>query len=399
VTKNSSGAPTEVREGPTHPDPYAYYASLVAERPLFRDEAHGFWVAASAAAVKAVLESPLCLTRPRVGRIPALVEAGPMSRIYGRLVRLRDDEPGRVLKAAMVRAFRKIDLAEAAAIADRWARTLDDEIGPERGNDRLARFAGAMPLATMASLLGVADERCADIATALSAYVTAVAAAATGFPAPTDALIAEGHEAADRLLSLMKGVIDRPVRAPLLDAWLGEARAAGCAEEDIAANAVGFLIQAYPAAAAAIGLTLLALARKPDARIAAQADRKSLRPLVAEVMRCDPITHSTIRFLAADGTIGGQAMRAGDMIIVMLGAAGLDPALNDDAQSFVIDRAQRRALDFGAGAHACPADRLAPLIVEIAVHHLLARGVAFDRLEAGLAYAPSAHIRIPIFRA
>ncbi len=399
MTKNSCGAPSEVREGPTHPDPYAYYASLVAERPLFRDEAHGFWVAASADIVKAVLESPLCLTRPRAGRIPALVEAGPMGRIYGRLVRLRDDGPGRVLKEAMVRAFHKIDLAEAAAIADRWGRTLCEELGPERGNDRLARFATAAPLATMASLLGIPDERCADIATALSAYVTAVAAAATGFPAPTDALIAQGHEAADLLLSVMNGVIDRPVPAPLLDAWVGEARAAGCAEEDIAANAAGFFIQAYPAVAAAIGLTLLALARQPDTRIAAQADRKSLRPLVAEVMRCDPITHSTVRFLAADGVVAGQAMRAGDMIIVMLGAAGLDPALNDDARSFKIDRPERRALDFGAGAHACPADKLAPLIVEIAIHHLLARGVALDRLEAGLSYAPSAHIRIPIFSA
>ncbi len=31
-----------------HPDPYPYYADLVARRPLYRDAALGLWVAASA---------------------------------------------------------------------------------------------------------------------------------------------------------------------------------------------------------------------------------------------------------------------------------------------------------------------------------------------------------------
>ena len=35
----------------THPDPYPYYAELVASRPLHRDDSLGLWVAASAASV------------------------------------------------------------------------------------------------------------------------------------------------------------------------------------------------------------------------------------------------------------------------------------------------------------------------------------------------------------
>jgi len=32
----------------THANPYPYYATLVAERPLYRDDALGLWVATSA---------------------------------------------------------------------------------------------------------------------------------------------------------------------------------------------------------------------------------------------------------------------------------------------------------------------------------------------------------------
>jgi hypothetical protein len=53
--------------------------------------------------------------------------------------------------------------------------------------------------------------------------------------------------------------------------------------------------------------------------------------------------------------------------------------------------------ELGAGRHACPADRLAPLLSEVTVEYLLSRNVALDRLEPALTYAASAHIRAPRF--
>ena len=54
----------------THPDPYPFYAGLVAQRPLYRDDALGLWVAASAGAVTAVLASDLCRVRPPAEPVP-----------------------------------------------------------------------------------------------------------------------------------------------------------------------------------------------------------------------------------------------------------------------------------------------------------------------------------------
>ena len=44
-----------------HPDPYPFYAGLVAERPLYRDDALGLWVAASIRVFPFIDESDLVL--------------------------------------------------------------------------------------------------------------------------------------------------------------------------------------------------------------------------------------------------------------------------------------------------------------------------------------------------
>ena len=61
----------------THPDPYPYYADLVARRPLYRDDALQLWVASSAAAVTAVLASDLCRVRPPAEPVPGRSSGRP----------------------------------------------------------------------------------------------------------------------------------------------------------------------------------------------------------------------------------------------------------------------------------------------------------------------------------
>lgn len=86
------------------------------------------------------------------------------------------------------------------------------------------------------------------------------------------------------------------------------------------------------------------------------------------------------------------------MIIVLIAAANRDPALNREPDRFDIARQDRKYLEFGAGAHACPADKFAPLLAMIAVGHLMAHGIPFAQLEASLSYAASGHIRTPLFK-
>ncbi|WP_370461358.1 cytochrome P450 [Reyranella sp. CPCC 100927] len=167
--------------------------------------------------------------------------------------------------------------------------------------------------------------------------------------------------------------------------------------EPIIANGIGFMTQAYEATAALTGSTLLALADHADARAAVQRDPALIDAAVAEVLLIDPPTHSTRRFLAHDAVVAGQAMRAGDTVLVLLAAAGRDPAANPDCDRFNILRQDRRILNFGAGVHACPADRLASRIASCAVAHLLGMGGDLGGLRDSLSYMPSVAVRAPLF--
>jgi cytochrome P450 len=253
---------------------------------------------------------------------------------------------------------------------------------------------------TIARLLGVPRGKFSAVMTWLGDYGVATAAAATGFPVPDAALLDRGHRAAQALLDFFGALKeDKSARGPLLDALVQEADRAGIDnDKDIVANAVGYLLQGYAATASLIGLTLLALSRQPALLAQVKSDRKLLRQIVQEVVRCDPTTNSTLRFMARDGVVLGQKMQKGDLIIVLIAAANRDPALNRDPDRFDVMRQNRKYLEFGTGPHACPANELAPLIALIGVDHLMTLDIQLEGLEDSLSYAVSGHIRTPLFR-
>ena len=149
--------------------------------------------------------------------------------------------------------------------------------------------------------------------------------------------------------------------------------------EIIVANGIGFLFQAYDATAGLIGNTLLALASHPDVH----PGRRRSRPpaaVIDEVLRYDPPVQNTRRFLSRAGAIAGQEMHEGDAILVVLAAASRDPSANPHPDRFDISRVDRRLFTFGAGIHACPGASLATTIAQAGIAQLLASGADPARL-------------------
>jgi hypothetical protein len=94
----------------THPDPYAYYADLVAHRPLYYDDKLRLWVASSASAVATVLTHHLCRVRPADEPVPKSLLGSPAAEIFRRLIRMNDGERHCPFKQA-VSAFRPLNRA------------------------------------------------------------------------------------------------------------------------------------------------------------------------------------------------------------------------------------------------------------------------------------------------
>jgi cytochrome P450 len=249
----------------THPDPYPFYAELVAQRPLYKDETLGLWVASSAAAVTAVLTHPSARVRPSSEPVPNALAGTPTGRIFGGLVRMTDGEEHAPRKAAVSATLERFSPREPA---ERWSRVLANT----------PNFEFTIPAYVLGTLLGVDD----DALPALAAQTSAVAIALSGGTSDNDG----ANDEATELLARFD------------------------------ANTIGFFFQAYYATAGLIALSLLTRAREPARDVA---------EIVEHVLRFDSPVQHTRRFFADDAGLLGQTIRKDDAVLVVVAAANRDP--------------------------------------------------------------------------
>ena len=86
-----------------------------------------------------------------------------------------------------------------------------------------------------------------------------------------------------------------------------------------------------------------------------------------------PVERALNRWAATDVELGGQTIRRGDLVIVILNSADRDPARFPDADRLDVTRDDTRHLAFGRGSHYCLGAPLARLEAEIALETLLRR--------------------------
>jgi cytochrome P450 len=390
-----SSLPPDPIAAVTYADPYPYYADLVAQRPLYWDETPGMWVASSAAAVSAVLTSPLCRVRPPAEPVPSALLGSPAGDLFGRLVRMNDGSYHHSTKQAVLATMQSIVTTRAIEEGRKWARfLLAEQREREAAAHGLQEFAFHLPVYTIASLLGVPQGRLPDTAVWIGDFARCLA------PASSTGQIERGKAAAGYLFDLFRFLLttrQAGSAGSLLKVLAEQAKAVGCEDEEtIIANGIGFIFQAYEATAGLLLNTLVALAAHPEAHAQITADPGSLPALMQEVLRCDPPVQNTRRFLAQDGSVAGQEMRAGDAVLVVLAAANRDPAANPNPERFDLRRTDRRIFTFGAGVHACPGDILAVLIAQAGIEQCLASRLDLGHLTQSVTYRPSANLRIAL---
>ncbi|MFF0225893.1 cytochrome P450 [Streptomyces sp. NPDC004629] len=351
----------------THPDPYPFYADLVADQPFGYDTGSGLWVAAGAAAVSEVLAHPACRVRPSTEPVPRGILGTPAGDVFGELVRMTDGAPQVRRKRVLLGALSTITAEQVVALATEQAGKATDWTDLQFG----------VPARVVATVLGLGGDIPAEAARLIGEFVRCVPPSATAEDQ------AAAAAAAARLLDLLGpylragsgGLIgelvrlsardDRPETAPL------------------PANVIGLLSQTYDATAGLVGNTLLALARhgQPD----------DLAAFVAEVVRHDAPIQNTRRSVATTTTIAGHEVPAGSTILLLLAAANRDPMANPDPHAFRPGRADPQVFTFGQGAHRCPGHAMAAAITIGAV-------AAAGGSPSHEGYRPSPNARIPVLK-
>ena len=360
-----------------HPNPAPYYAELAAARPFYFDAALGWWIAAGADAVDAVLGSAACRVRPADEPVPRAVAASPTGTFFSRLVRQIDGPDHSARKAMVMAALGRLDVSALAARAHRQAyAALPDVAQLDTALHADAHFR--VPLATMAQTLLDDHADTAACQADIAAYLAALS------PSADAATVQRADTAVSRL---QQRFADSPFATGDDDAQIS--------------NLAALLAQTYDACAGLLGNCIVGLSRQPAMVDRLRAQPAAIEPFVREVLRLDAPVQNTRRFVAEDATLFGQPVRAGDKILVLLAAANVDASANPDPLRFDISRVQPRLWTFGGGVHRCPAETLAVVIARETVQHLLSLPGA-ARWLAGLGevtYRTSPNARIPLFHA
>ncbi|MEW2402534.1 cytochrome P450 [Streptomyces sp. NPDC046862] len=152
--------------------------------------------------------------------------------------------------------------------------------------------------------------------------------------------------------------------------------------EDVAMNSMILLFAGHETTANMIALSTLTLLRNPEqaARIRDTDDPAVAAKAVEELLRYLTIAQDKINRVATeDLIIGGQQVRAGDLLTISLSAANRDPSFLDHPDVLDITRETRGHLAFGNGAHQCLGQQLARAELQIALPALF-RGIPGLRL-------------------
>ena len=392
MTTDLTPRPEHILAASAHRNPYPYYASLVAGPALVFDAPRKLWIASSAAGVKAVLGNPACHVRPTAEPVPGAIVGSAAGEVFGHLVRMNEGVRHDAPKLALQRFLAGVDLGRIQTRTQALATTQAGQ-GPLHGA-ALSRWAFEVPVMAVADMLGFAEDELPQVARWMADFVACLS------PLSTPAQLAASADAASALLARF-GELVRDANAnpgSALARLQHEAAQVGWHDaRALLANAAGLLSQTYEATAGLIGNSIVALATQPGLLGAMDREPGKLLQMVNEVSRFDPSIHNTRRFVAEATQVAGVSLQAGDVVLLVLAAAGRDPLCNARPDEFLLDRPDRDVPGFGRGAHQCPGQALACQVAAAALKILLVTGRLQTASSMTWEYRPSMNARIPVF--
>ncbi len=376
--------PSNAIAATSHPDPYPYYRRLQYGPDLVFDPAIGCWVASRAAVIEEVLANPLCVVRPAAEPVPRAIAGSSAGELFGRLIRMNEGCPHASGKRVLGDLLTGVDLSTLHTRSVQLAALLAARHGLDDGA-AITRWMVDLPTYVTADLLGFAAADLAQVARWTADFVRCLS------PLSTPTQLSNASIAAQALTQSVAQVLnmDGLARQAARHNWTDQ--------ETLIANLVGLLSQTHEATAGWIGSCIVALCNEPGVQQRLRANPQLATGFAMEVARSDAAVQNTRRFVTQPVTIARVPLQAGDVVLLVLGAAGRDEEANPAPDVFSLERAQRRLAGFGHARHACPGQDIALTIVTGAVLHLLSVPEPVSKQSIGWKYAPSTNGRLPQF--
>ncbi|GLX52746.1 cytochrome P450 [Streptomyces hygroscopicus subsp. hygroscopicus] len=269
-----------------------------------------------------------------------------------------------VAKAFTVRQVEKL----RPQVRELTASLLDamEAAGPPA--DLVDRYALPIPVAVICRLLGVPERDRPQFRVWSDAALS------------TSSLTAEEFDRnREELRSYMADLIAAHRAEPQDDLMtaLIEARDHGdrLSELELVDLCVGILVAGHETTATQIPNFVLTLLDHPEALARLRAEPELITQAIEELLRFVPLGSGAgqARYATVDIEVGGTLVRAGEPVLVAIGAANRDALRFTDAGTLDISRGGNAHLGFGHGVHHCLGAPLARLELQEAIGALVAR--------------------------
>ena len=143
-----------------------------------------------------------------------------------------------------------------------------------------------------------------------------------------------------------------------------------------------------------LGATLWHLATHPEDQARLRAEPDLVPTAVEEFLRVyAPVSVS--RVVTRDTELGGQAIPAGDRLLLAFPAANRDPDKFPDADTVIVDRAENRHVAFGLGVHRCLGSNLARTMLQVALRAWVTQAPPFRLAEGATVSWTGGQVRGP----
>lgn len=335
-------------------DPYAVYADLRAAGRLARGAA-GQWVVSHHHDVHRLLKDR------RLGHeYPAEYHefstgAGPANDFLQRIILDQDAPTHTFLRRTMQRSFspalmRRIG-GYVAAQVDLLMEQAQERAGDQGIIDVVRDLAFPLPVTVVCELIGIPDvDR-----DAVRPHAVALANAFALYVPPEER--AEAHQAVEWLRDYVSDLVDQRARRPT-DDLISNLLAA---QEDspeldrqaLIDNVVFLFFAGFETTTNLISTTWTALLHHPE-QLALLRRKPELAPTaVEELLRYDAPIQATARYVREPVDIDGRTIRAGRIMVLLLGAANHDPQRFADPGTLDITRHPNPHVSFGGGVHHC----------------------------------------------
>ena len=333
-------------------DPYPVFAVRRAAEPVAWSDTLGEWVTFGHAEADAVLRHR---GLGRLWRLRWPDEPLPNYTLLHEHSLLENEPPTHTRLRRLVSAGfgrRQVERlrGRVTEVARDLARDVRDAGAGGATVDLLPLYAEPLPVAVIATLLGVPDEDRGLLRPWSNAIVKLYE------PSPPADRRRAAEAAATEYVGYVRGLVDYRRRHPgedLLSDLIATRDADGSrlSEDELVATAVLLQMAGHEASVNVVGNGAHALLTHPAERARLTADL--VPAAVEELIRYDSPLQLFERTATEPVRIGAVTVEPGQKIAALLGAANRDPAVFDRADTFDPDRDPNPHLAFGAGVHFC----------------------------------------------